>query len=164
MDVYFIFLKKVTFPSQKNYREITLTTIAAKIYNLMLLNRIIPKIYPILRKNQNGFRTIRSTTRQILTIRRILEGVKAKNLPLTLLFIDFSKAFDTIYRTKYERNTFKVPEETVCAIMMTYKNTRSMVCSPDGDTPYFGITTGVLQGDTLAPFLFIICLDYIRRH
>ena len=47
--------------------------------------------------------------------------------------------------------------------MMLYNNTRSMVRSPDGDTPYFEITTGVLQGDTLAPFLFIICLDYILK-
>ena len=47
--------------------------------------------------------------------------------------------------------------------MMLYTNTRSMVRSPDGDTPYFKITTGVLQGDTLAPFLFIICLDYILK-
>ena len=38
-----------------------------------------------------------------------------------------------------------------------------MVRSPDGDTPFFDITTGVLQGDTLAPYLFIICLDYIMR-
>ena len=52
-------------------------------------------------------------------------------------------------------------EETVCAIIMIYRNTRSMVRSPDIDKPYFEITTGVLQGNTLAPFLFIICLDYI---
>ena len=58
---------------------------------------------------------------------------------------------------------YGIPEETVCVIMMLYKNTRSMVRSPDGDTPYFEITTGVLQGDTLAPFLFIICLDYILK-
>ena len=38
-----------------------------------------------------------------------------------------------------------------------------MVRSPDGDTPFFDITTGVLQGDTLAPYLFIIYLDYIMR-
>ena len=56
-----------------------------------------------------------------------------------------------------------IPEETVCAIMMFYNNNRLMVRSPDGDTPYFGITTDVLQGDTLAPFLFIICLDYILK-
>ena len=52
---------------------------------------------------------------------------------------------------------------TVCAIMMLYMNTLSMVHSSDGDTPYFEITNGVLQGDTLAPFLFIICLDYILK-
>ena len=33
--------------------------------------------------------------------------------------------------------------------------------SPDGDTEYFDIVAGVLQGDRLAPFLFIICLDYV---
>ena len=35
------------------------------------------------------------------------------------------------------------------------------VPSPDGDTEYFDIIAGVLQGDTLAPYLFIICLDYV---
>ena len=37
------------------------------------------------------------------------------------------------------------------------------VRSPDGDTDYFDIVAGVLQGDTLAPFLFIICQDYVLR-
>ena len=33
----------------------------------------------------------------------------------------------------------------------------------DGDTEYFDIVAGILQGDTLAPYLFIICLDYVLR-
>ena len=37
------------------------------------------------------------------------------------------------------------------------------VRSPDGDTEYFYIVAGVLQGDTLALYLFIICLDYALR-
>ena len=37
------------------------------------------------------------------------------------------------------------------------------VRSPDGDTEYFDIVAGLLQGDTLAPYLFIICLDYVLR-
>ena len=32
---------------------------------------------------------------------------------------------------------------------------------PDGDTDYFDIVAGVLQGDTFAPYLFIICVDYV---
>ena len=46
--------------------------------------------------------------------------------------------------------------------MMLYKDT-DIVRSPDGDTSLFDIVAGVLQGDTLAPFLFIITVDYVLR-
>ena len=48
----------------KNYRGITLISIAAKICNALLRNPIEPKIENILRKNQNGFRRNTSTTSQ----------------------------------------------------------------------------------------------------
>ena len=155
------FPKKVDLGLAKNYRGITLTSIAAKIYNALLRNRIVPQIDKILRKNQNGFRRNRSTTSQILTIRRILEGVRAKNLQAKLLFVDFTKAFGSIHRGKMEQIllAYGLPEETVAAIMILYRNTKVKVRSPDGDTEYFDIVAGVLQGDTLAPYLFIICLD-----
>ena len=56
-----------------------------------------------------------------------------------------------------------LPEETVAAITILYRNTKVKVRSPDGDTEYFDIVAGVLQGNTLAPYLFIICLDYVLR-
>ena len=74
-----------------------------KIYSALLCNCIEPKIENILRKMQNGFQRNRSTTSQILTIHRILEGVYAKNLEATILFVDFSKAFDSIHRGKMEQ-------------------------------------------------------------
>ena len=159
------FPKKGDLRLAKNYRGITLTSIAAKIYNALRRNRIVPQIDKILRNNQNGFRRNRSTTSQILTIRRILEGVRAKNLQATLLFVDFTKAFDSIHRGKMEQIllAYGLPEETVVAIMILYRNTKVKVRSPDGDTEYFNIVAGVLQGDTLAPYLFIICLDYVLR-
>ena len=149
----------------KNYRDIKLTSIAAKIYNVQLQNRIEPKIDNKFRKNQNGFRRNRSTTSQILTIRRILEGVRAKNLQATLIFVDFTKAFDSIHRGKMEQIllAYDIPKETVAAITILYRNTKVKVRSPDGDTEYFDIVAGVLQGDTLAPYLFIICLNYVLR-
>ena len=72
------FPKKRDLGLAKIYRGITLASIAGKIYNALLRNRIEPKIDNIIRKNQNGFRRKRSTTSEILTIRRILEGVRAK--------------------------------------------------------------------------------------
>ena len=58
---------------------------------------------------------------------------------------------------------YGLPKETVAAIMILYRNTKMKVRSPDGDTEYFDIIAGVLQGHTLAPYLFIICLDYVLR-
>ena len=45
-----------------------------------------------------------------------------------------------------------------------YRNHNSAILkhevrSPDGDTDYFDI----VAGDTLAPYLFIICLDYVLK-
>ena len=47
--------------------------------------------------------------------------------------------------------------------MMFYKNTKVKVWSPDRDTDFFNIIASVLQEDTLAPYLFIICLNYVLR-
>ena len=47
--------------------------------------------------------------------------------------------------------------------MILYRNTKLKARSPDRGTDYFDIVAGVLQGDRLAPYLFIICLDYILR-
>ena len=119
----------------------------------------------ILRKNQNGFRRNRSMTSQILTIRRILEGIRAKNLQAILLSVDFTKAFDSIHRGKLEQIllAYGLPKETVAAITILYRNTKVKVRSPDGDTEYFDIVAGVLQGNMLGLYLFIICLDYGLR-
>ena len=45
--------------------------------------------------------------------------------------------------------------------MMLYKNTKVKVHFLDRDTDCFNIVASVPQGDTLAPYLFIICLDYL---
>ena len=38
-----------------------------------------------------------------------------------------------------------------------------MFCSPEDDADFFDIITGLFQGDTQAPYLFIICLNYVLQ-
>ena len=101
-----------------NYRGISLTSIMAKTYNRMLLNRIRPILDPLLRNNQNRFRQERTTVWQILAIRRILEGVKSKNVPVVFTFIDFKKAFDSVHRGKMIKilRSYGIPDKIVNAI------------------------------------------------
>ena len=58
---------------------------------------------------------------------------------------------------------YSLPKETLAANTIPYRNTKMKVRSPDGDTEYFDIIAGVLQGDTLAPYPLFICLDYVLR-
>ena len=148
-----------------NYRGISLMSIAAKIYNKMILNRIVPFVDPLLRKNQNGFRRGRSTLSQILCLRRIIEECKLSNRDLALVFVDFSKAFDSVDRERMFEilKLYGIPDKIVSAIKVLYSNTTSTILSPDGETSPFSILAGILQGDTLAPFLFIIVVDYVLR-
>ena len=52
----------------------------------------------------------------------------------------------------------------VKAIQTIYNNSRSAVLVDGQLTEEFDVTTGVLQGDTLAPFLFIIVIDYVMKN
>ena len=58
---------------------------------------------------------------------------------------------------------YSLPKETVAAITILCRITKVKVRSSDGDIEYFKIVAGVLQGDTLAPYVIIIYLDYVLR-
>ncbi|CAH1244514.1 Hypp7329 [Branchiostoma lanceolatum] len=157
--------KKGNLTLPDNYRGISLTQVAAKVYNRLILNRLRPFIDKLLRPNQNGFRPSRSTSGQILALRRIVEEVQNHQKEAVLIFIDFKKAFDSINRTTMFEIllAYGIPTSIVNAIKIMYDNTSATVLTPEGETDFFKIDTGVLQGDPLAPFLFIIVLDYALR-
>jgi len=60
-------------------------------------------------------------------------------------------------------SAYGILEETISAIRAMYDGSTAFVSTADGDTSSFSIETGVLQGDTLAPFLFIVVVDYLLR-
>ena len=98
-------------------------------------------------------------------ISKIIERVRAKYLEVTLLFVYFGKAFDSIQITKMEKvqPADDLPKETVTIIMMLNKNTKVFVRSLDRDPDFVDLITGFLQGNTLVPYLFIIGLDNVIR-
>ena len=82
-----------------NSRGISLLSIAGKILARVILNRIIvyliDDIYP---ESQCGFRSGRGTIDMIFAIRQVAEKVRERNHELYMVFVDLTKAFDTVNR------------------------------------------------------------------
>ena len=83
-----------------NYRGISLLSIAGKIFARILLNRLSTHITPeVVPETQCGFRDNRSTVDMIFCLRQLQEKCIEQDRPLYMVFVDFSKAFDTVGRT-----------------------------------------------------------------
>ena len=157
--------KKPGSTRKEDHRGISLMSCSAKLFNKALLKRLQPVIDPFLRREQNGFRPHRSTTTHVLTLRRVIEEARTFQSTLFCIFIDFQKAFDSVSRAALASvlRAYHVPQRLVSAIMALYECTQAAVVTPDGLSNPFSTTSGVLQGDTLAPFLFVILLDWVLR-
>ena len=59
--------------------------------------------------------------------------------------------------------SYGIPDKLVNAINGSCANTIAKVYSPDGVSEEFDIVAGVLQENTISPYLFIIVLEYALR-
>ena len=59
---------------------------------------------------------------------------------------------------------YGIPDKIVSSIKVLYESSTSRVLLDGKLTEEFKVSTGVLQGDLLAPFLFIIIIDYVMKN
>jgi len=143
-----------------NYRGISLLSTAGKILAKVLLSRLQQAANKVLPESQSGFRANRSTMDPIFTLRQLQEKSIEQQQPLYMVFIDFTKAFDTVDRNML----WKVLEHYGCPdnivkIMQEFHNGMQATVRVDGDTTEsFPVCHGVKQGCVLAPTLFGIYL------
>ena len=81
-----------------NYRGISLLSVVGKVFaNILLqrLKRIADKFYP---QSRSGYRENRSTIDGIFTLRQLMEKTIEQRQNLYMVFVDFTKAFDTVNR------------------------------------------------------------------
>jgi len=161
--------KKGNSSDPNNYRGIALMCACAKLYDRLLLERLRSVIDKHLRYNQNGFRQLRSTAQHVLSVRRIFESIRmSQKARCVAIFVDFCKAFDSISWVQIEAilYAYQVPSELVQAIMSIYYGAKAGLMDSDGqllDENTFSLSVGVLQGDTLVPYIFIIVMDFVMR-
>lgn len=148
-----------------NQRGIALECTLAKLLNSILRSRILPGLDRVLLSIQSGFRPGRSTVEQIATVPNVVEACKTRKKAISIIFVDFRKAFDSVYRGSiaWLLRHYGVPAVLVDAVMDLYHDTKALVQTKEGPTDTFSTSSGVLQGDTLAPLLFLLAIDYVLR-
>jgi len=101
-----------------NYRPITLINIAYKIFAILLNKRLIENK---LEDNQMGFCSNASTIDNIFIIRQIFEKSHKYNIDLYKIFVDYTHAFDSVYRKKLIEclKIFDVPDKLIRLIALT---------------------------------------------
>lgn len=155
--------KKGDHTKCENWRAITLLSVISKVMARIILERIKTKIETRLRQNQAGFRTRRSCTDHIATLRIIIEQALEWQNKMYLNFIDFEKAFDRVNREKMWLilENYGIPEKYINIIKLFYKNYTAQVLHNGTLTRKFEIQTGVRQGCVLSPTIFIILMDWV---
>ena len=142
-----------------NHRGISLLDTAGQI-----LAKIIAKRLPngiggsILPETQCGFRAGRSTVDMIFTARQIQEKCREQQQDLYLVFIDLTKAFDTVNREGLWSILFKLgcPDKLVNVIRSFHDGMTARVVDISGLSDAFVVKNGTKQGCVLAPLLFNI--------
>ena len=81
-----------------NYRGISLLCHAEKLSASIILQRIRKKTDEILTESQAGFRRGRSTIDQLFSLRRLAEKYSEFSKSLYICYVDFQKAFDSVWR------------------------------------------------------------------
>jgi len=80
----------------KNYRGISLLCKGYKILTTVINNRLKKYTKYIIGEYQAGFRTGKSTTDQIFTVKNLLEKAWEHNVEIHQIFVDFQKAYGSI--------------------------------------------------------------------
>ena len=150
-----------------NYRGISLLSIAGKILARIILNRLISLVSEeALPETQCGFRTGRSTIDIVFTIRQIQEKCIEQHKDLFAVFIDLTKAFDTVNREALWSVLSKLccPRKFTNLIRLFHDGMQGLVLSNGDTSARFNISNGVKQGCVLAPVLFNLFFTCVLNH
>ena len=112
-----------------NYHPISLTNSMCKIFASLMQKRLSHHFDDRIRSTQFGFRAKCSTTQPIHIMRRILEVFERQQNSLHLLFLDWSKAFDSVSFQAIESALlhFGVPTTLVKSILSLYSSPKFTV-------------------------------------
>ena len=140
-----------------NYRPISILTAINKVFERILHNQISQYMERnnLLPKFQYGYRKQHNTSQAILDYTEYITKATANKLITISLFMDLSKAFDTVDNTILKDKLYQIGmTDLTISLIDSYMSHRKFCMN--NDNKYYTYTYGVPQGSILGPLLFIL--------
>ena len=147
-----------------NYRGIALTSIFSKILSHIIEKRLRnwAEQNTVISDYQFGFRSGKSTTDRIFILNSLIQTViTVEKKPLFCAFVDFKKAFDSVYRNGLWLKLLQLGTSSKIINMLRtmYSDVKACVRSDNIISECFSCLNGVKQGEPVSSLMFILFIN-----
>lgn len=146
----------------RNYRPISLTCIAMKVFERMISSRLLDLCYDKIDKRQHGFLPGRSCLSQMINFTDTL--FRADNYKLTsdIIYFDYKKAFDSVNHDiilEKLQSSYGITGKLL-GLIRVYLMGRTQRVAVNGtfSAPH-AVVSGVPQGSIIGPLLFVLFMN-----
>ena len=149
-----------------NYRPISLTSVTCKIFESLIRDAVMTYLLTdgLLAKEQwHGFMPRRSCVTQLLTAMEDWTKSLQDGVPIDVVYLDFSKAFDSVphIRLLVKLQAHGIKGKLLNWIQSFLTNRKQRVIINGSQSDESAVISGVPQGSVLGPLLFLIYVSDI---
>ena len=154
--------KKVRPIQAADFRPIVNIRLFYKVFACLVLERIELQLEDHQPEEQHGFRRGKRIEEHLLTANAFLDKTLAGGIPVRVVSLDLSKAFDRVHWPAPWKSLLEqgISEHMVWMISKLYDGQFGEVIGSSGRSRKFNITGGVRQGCVLSPCLFCAELQF----
>ena len=107
-------------------------------------------------KTQFGFRKKKSISQALFIVRRLMDMAERQGTNLTLVLLDWEKAFDKVdqYKLIEVLSRLYIPQRIIGLVQNIYENAKFRVVKGSVHSNYQTQNSGIRQGCPLSPYLF----------